>query len=75
MHGPAWRYQARWKFIGRALGIDEGTMEATEMSHHYDVNHCFVEIIKEWLNSPTPRQNDLDEALLSDSVTGKVHSC
>lgn len=69
--GPAWNYRSKWKYIGRALDIDEGTLNAIEGSKRHVVDDCFTEVIATWLRSATPRQTNLDKALLSPGVQCK----
>ena len=75
-----WPYRASWTYIGIALGIEFGTLEAIKRNcmRAGGVEDCLTEMIITWLrnNDPKPTQLALDKALQSEcvsSVAGNDH--
>ena len=50
----AWDYRASWRFIGRNLGIDAGTLDAIEENRR-KVGDRLTDVINLWLRSNKPR--------------------
>ena len=67
----AWDYRARWKFIGREVGIDEGTLEAIAMDER-TVDDRLSRVITIWLKkiNPKPTRSAIIAALKSERVSG-----
>ena len=67
----AWDYRARWRFIGRELGIDEGTLEAIAVDE-ITVDECLSRVITTWLKkiNPKPTWSAILAALKSECVSG-----
>lgn len=60
-----WELRAKWYNIGVALGISVGTLNATELKHHYNPDRCLTDVLTEWLRQgkPQPTWDALCEAL------------
>ena len=74
-----WNYHARWRFIGKELGIDTGTLDTIEADYG-QVEDCLREMITIWLerDSPRPTRSAMKAALQSKRVvnaTGKSSAC
>lgn len=70
-----WPYRSNWKFIGRKLGIDSGTLEAIEVDNmraEGTAGECLMMVISNWLkkNQPIPTWLALSRALQSEHAAG-----
>ena len=65
-----WDLRSRWDFIGLALNISVGTLEAIKLKHHYDPDRCLVDMLTYWLRQakPRPTWDALREALKSPQI-------
>ena len=54
------------------LGVDQGTLDAIELSNHHRVDDCFPKMIVTWLRSHEATQDKLKEALSVDVMEGIV---
>ena len=72
----AWDYRANWKFIGRELGIDAGTLDAIERDRRDVSGDCLPNVINEWLrNNPRPTRGAILAVLHSGHVSETTGSC
>ena len=69
----AWDYRANWRFIGRNLGIDAGTLDAIEANHN-NVEDCLTDVINKWLrnNKPRPTRGAISAVLQSVHDFGNI---
>ena len=64
-----WEGRAKWYNIGLELGLTAGTLDAIRETYRYNVDQCFTETLKEWLNqSDHPSWSDLARALRAPPV-------
>ena len=45
-----WEGRSRWYNIGLELGLTAGTLDAIQLTNHYNTDHCLTATLKEWLN-------------------------
>ena len=50
VRGAVWDGRAKWYDIGLELGLKAGTLDAIQLDHPCDTNHCFRATLKEWLS-------------------------
>ena len=65
-----WEGRARWYNIGLELGLSPGTLDAIQETNHYNTDHCFTAILKQWLSRPElhPSLRNLARALKAAPV-------
>ena len=65
-----WDYRARWRFIGREVGIDEGTLEAIAVDER-TVDGRLSRVVTTWLKkiNPEPTRSAILAALKSERVS------
>ena len=66
-----WDYRAKWRFIGIALDIDVGTLDAIETNHR-QVEDCLTKMITTWLRGVNPTRSATKAALQSKQVTSQT---
>ena len=65
-----WDARCQWYDIGIELDLKQSTLNAIETDYQGKVEHCFTEVLSEWLNCavPQPSWGALVEALESKTV-------
>ena len=72
-----WPARSRWRYIGTALGLDIGTLDAIQGSNQYKCDPSFYDMLREWLKwpntgSPRPSWSGLIDAMNAPSVRIKL---
>lgn len=72
-----WQARSRWRYIGIALGIDIGTLDAIQESNRYICDHSFVDMLTDWLRRPNterppPSWSELIDAMNAPLVRVKL---
>ena len=45
-----WEGRAKWYNIGLELGLTAGALDAIQLDHPHNTEHCFRATLKEWLS-------------------------
>ena len=72
-----WSARSRWRYIGIALGLDIGTLDAIQESHNYRSDPSFVDMLTDWLRwpnteRPPPSWSELIDAMNAPPVRVKL---